>query len=109
MNRLFRYHAIFTQFLQRPSRIPILAIDARLCLFHPRVDEARVPPEQRTGLSECPTVELVVFPTWPKLSRFSNFIAISFTSAGWPIMVKPGPVNSLRIASLCSALAPESM
>src|SRR5271166_2416482 len=53
MNRLFRYHAIFTQFLQRPSRIPILAIDARLCLFHPRADEARVPPEQRTGLSEC--------------------------------------------------------
>jgi hypothetical protein len=28
-------------------------IDARLCLFHPRADEARVPPEQRTGLSEC--------------------------------------------------------
>src|SRR5271157_4427518 len=53
MNRLFKYHAIFTQFLQRPSRIPILAIDARLCLFHPRADEARVPPEQRTGLSEC--------------------------------------------------------
>src|SRR5271157_2019891 len=53
MNRLFKYHAIFTQFLQRPSRIPILAIDARLCLFHPRADEARVPTEQRTGLSEC--------------------------------------------------------
>jgi len=29
-----------------------LAIDARLCLLHPRADEARVPPEQRTGLSE---------------------------------------------------------
>src|SRR5271165_5552001 len=53
MNRLFKYHAIFTQFLQRPSRIPILAIDARLCLFHPRADEARAPPEQRTGLSAC--------------------------------------------------------
>src|SRR5271166_4923305 len=53
MNRLFKYHAIFTQFLQRPSRVPILAIGARLCLFHPRADEARVPPEQRTGLSEC--------------------------------------------------------
>src|SRR5271166_1923713 len=53
MNRLFKYHAIFTQFLQRPSRIPILAIDARLCLFQPRADEASVPPEQRTGLSEC--------------------------------------------------------
>src|ERR1700687_4339353 len=44
---------MFTHFLQRPSRIPILAIDARLCLFHPRADEARVPPEQQTGLSEC--------------------------------------------------------
>src|SRR5208283_5076179 len=53
MNLLFKYHAIFTHFLQRPLRIPILAIDARLCLFHPRADEARVPPEQRTGLSEC--------------------------------------------------------
>src|SRR3984893_9111857 len=31
----------------------MLAIDARLCLFHPRAYEARVPPEQRTGLSEC--------------------------------------------------------
>jgi hypothetical protein len=31
----------------------MLAIDARLCPFHPRADEARVPPEQRTGLSEC--------------------------------------------------------
>src|ERR1700732_5309876 len=31
----------------------MLAIDARLCLFHPRADEARVPPEQRTWLSEC--------------------------------------------------------
>jgi hypothetical protein len=53
MNRPFNYHAIFTHCLQRPSRIPILAIDAHLCLFHPRADEARVPPKQRTGLSEC--------------------------------------------------------
>src|ERR1700730_3529803 len=30
----------------------MLAIDARLCLFHPRAYEARVPPEQRTGPSE---------------------------------------------------------
>src|SRR5208337_3624487 len=44
------FHALF---LQRPSRIPILAIHARLCLLHPRADEARIPPEQRTGLSEC--------------------------------------------------------
>jgi NAD(P)-dependent dehydrogenase (short-subunit alcohol dehydrogenase family) len=38
---------------QKPKRIPILAIDARLCLFHPRADGARVPPERRTELSEC--------------------------------------------------------
>jgi len=31
----------------------MLAIDARLCLFHPRADEARVPPKQQTGLGEC--------------------------------------------------------
>jgi hypothetical protein len=31
----------------------MLGIDARLCLFHPRADETRVPPEQRIGLSEC--------------------------------------------------------
>ena len=36
-------------------------------------------------LAIWPMVPLVVFPTWPKASRFSNFIAISFTSAGWPI------------------------
>jgi len=29
----------------------MLAIDARL--FHPRADEARVPPKQQTGLGEC--------------------------------------------------------
>jgi len=29
LNRPFKYHAIFTHFLQRPSRIPMLAIDAR--------------------------------------------------------------------------------
>jgi hypothetical protein len=28
------------------------AIDARLCLFHPRADRVRVPPEQQTGLRE---------------------------------------------------------
>jgi len=31
----------------------MLAIDARLCLFHPRADEARVPPKQQTRLGEC--------------------------------------------------------
>jgi hypothetical protein len=49
-----------------------------------------------------PTVPLAVFPTRPKASRFSNLIATSFTSAGWPIPAKEGPVNSLRSASFCS-------
>jgi hypothetical protein len=31
----------------------MLAIDVRLCLFHPRADGVRVAPEQRTGLREC--------------------------------------------------------
>jgi hypothetical protein len=44
------FHALFTETSENSDII--LAIDARLCLFHPRADEARVPPEQRTGLSE---------------------------------------------------------
>ena len=43
------FHALFTKTLENSET----AIGARLCLFHPRADEARVPPEQRTGLSEC--------------------------------------------------------
>jgi hypothetical protein len=38
---------MFTHFLQRPSRIPILAIGPRLCLLHPRADEARVPSSEQ--------------------------------------------------------------
>jgi hypothetical protein len=43
------FHAL----LQRPPTIPILAIDARLCLFHPRADEARVPPGSEQGLASA--------------------------------------------------------
>src|ERR1700737_4726689 len=52
-------------------------------------------------------VQLTVFPTWPKASRFSKLIATSFTSAALPSAANEGPVNSLRSASFCSALAPE--
>jgi hypothetical protein len=36
------FHALFTKTLENSDT----AIDARLCLFQPRSDEARVPPEQ---------------------------------------------------------------
>ena len=48
-----RVHAIFTHFLQRPSRIPILAIDARLCLFRSRADEAESRPSSEQGLASA--------------------------------------------------------
>src|SRR5208283_528080 len=43
------FHALITKTLENSDTCD----NARLYLFHPRADEATVPPEQRTGLSEC--------------------------------------------------------
>src|SRR5271166_1863567 len=99
MNRLFRYHAIFTQFLQRPSRIPILAIDARLCLFHPRADEARVPPEQRTGLRACLKSRMsghVIVGVMTISTHVDKLYDTDLTDAAWALIAPMLPADVRR-------------
>src|SRR5262249_54886533 len=97
--------AIFTHFLQRPWRIPILAIDARLYLFHPRADEARVPPEQRRGLRACRQSggafdhELIQTPPAKHASFSGSLVAEVYFSSVWLMTLDFPQTERQRAAS----------